>query len=196
MDEQDFDEFVVLQLVSFMLDYYDEILSPPLHLKTTVSDRLKVMQKPQVTRGSCWILLNVVSGNVGNIWLIPDYLTCKLISWWIALLFFLVSKHRKWRDFMQLKICILKVFLTNPRCQRFWLFSNFHCKDTHIDMGIPKIPACSGTCLASICTFQISDFKNFVDKTTSCSKPLYSSFERFCHPATSSTILVIFKLSL
>ena len=79
-------------------------------------------------------------------------------------------------------------FLTNPRCQRFWLFSNFHCKDTHIDMGIPKIPACRGTSLASICTFQISDFKNFVDKTTSWRKPLLSSFERFCHPATSSTI--------
>ena len=78
----------------------------------------------------------------------------------------------------------------------FWLFSIFHCKDTHIDMGIPKIPACRGTSLASICTFRISDFKNFVDKTTSCSKPLFSSFERFCHPATSSTILVIFKLSL
>merc|ERR1712115_396664 len=53
-----------------------------------------------------------------------------------------------------------------------------------------------GTSLASICTFRISDLKKCVDKTTSCSKPLYSSFERFCHTATSSTILVIFKLSL
>ena len=114
----------------------------------------------------------------------------------MSLQFFLVSKHRKWRDFEQLNIGILKVFITYPRFQRFWLFSNFHCKDTHVDMGIPKIPACRGTSLASICTFRISDFKNFVDKTTSCSKPPFSSFERFCHPATSSTILVIFKLSL
>ena len=176
MDEQDFDEFVVLQLVSFMLDYYDEILSPPLHLKTTVSDRLKVMQKPQVTRGSCWILLNVVSGNVGNIWLIPDYLTCKLISWWIALLFFLVSKHRKWRDFKHLNIGILKVSVTLRRFQRFWLFSNCHCKNMHADMSIPKISACRGISLASICTFRISDLKNVVDKITSGSMPVFSFY--------------------
>ena len=44
-------------------------------------------------------------------------------------------------------------------------------------MGIPKIPACRGTSLTFICTFRISDFKNFVDKTTSCRKPLFSSFE-------------------
>ena len=196
MDEQDFDEFVVLQLVSFMLDYYDEILSPPLHLKTTVSDRLKVMQKPQVTRGSCWILLNVVSGNVGNIWLIPDYLTCKLISWWIALLFFLVSKHRKWRDFKHLNIGILKVFVTLLQIQRFWLFSKCHCKNTHIVMDIPNIPACRGISLASDCNFRISNFQNFVDKMSSGNKSLFSSFERFCLPATISTILVIFKVSL
>lgn len=47
LDERDFDEHVALQLVSFMLDQYEEILAPPPDLKVTVSDRLKVMQKPQ-----------------------------------------------------------------------------------------------------------------------------------------------------
>ncbi|RUS80957.1 hypothetical protein EGW08_011277 [Elysia chlorotica] len=39
---------VVLQLVSFMLDFYAEILSPPENIKSQVSDRLKVLQNPQV----------------------------------------------------------------------------------------------------------------------------------------------------
>ena len=46
---KDEDEMVVLQLVSFMLDFYAEILSPPENIKTQVSDRLKVLQNPQVS---------------------------------------------------------------------------------------------------------------------------------------------------
>ncbi|GFN95197.1 dep domain-containing protein 1a [Plakobranchus ocellatus] len=44
----DEDEMVVLQLVSFMLDFYAEIFSPPENIKSQVSDRLKVLQNPQV----------------------------------------------------------------------------------------------------------------------------------------------------
>ena len=44
---------------------------------------------------------------------------------------------------------LLNVFVTLRRVQRFWLFSIFHSKDTHIDMSIPKIPACKGISLAS-----------------------------------------------
>ncbi|XP_012937092.1 DEP domain-containing protein 1A [Aplysia californica] len=47
-DENNFDEFVVLQLVSFMLDFFDEIFAPPSEMKSQVSDRLKVLQRPQV----------------------------------------------------------------------------------------------------------------------------------------------------
>ena len=104
---------------------------------------------------------------------------------------FLVSKHRKWRYFEQLNIGNLKVFITLRRFQRFWLFSKCHCKSTHIDMDIPKTPACRGISLASDYNFRISDLKNCVDKTSSGSKSLFSSFERFCLPATISTILVI-----
>lgn len=46
--QTDEDEMVVLQLVSFMLDFYAEILSPPDNIKTQVSERLKVLQNPQV----------------------------------------------------------------------------------------------------------------------------------------------------
>ena len=63
-------------------------------------------------------------------------------------------------------------------------------------MDIPKIPVCRGTSLPSNCTFRNSDFKTVIDKTTSDSKPLISSFEGFCHSATIATIMVIFKLSL
>ena len=77
---------------------------------------------------------------------------------------------------------LLNVFVSLRRFQRFWLFSNCHCKNTHIDMSIPKIPACRGISLASKCTFRISDFKNFVDKITSGSMPIFSIyFQRpFC----------------
>ncbi|GFR90022.1 DEP domain-containing protein 1A [Elysia marginata] len=44
---KDDDEMVVLQLVSFMLDFYAEILSPPDNIKSQVSERLKVLQNPQ-----------------------------------------------------------------------------------------------------------------------------------------------------
>ena len=87
-------------------------------------------------------------------------------------------------------------FFTLRRFQRFWLFSNCHCKNMHADMSISKISACRGISLDFKCTFRISDFKNVVDKTSSGNKSLFSSFERFCLPATISTILVIFKLSL
>ncbi|CAG5124142.1 unnamed protein product [Candidula unifasciata] len=42
------DEVVQLQLVSFMLDCYDDIFTPPSGIKTQVSDRLKALQRPQV----------------------------------------------------------------------------------------------------------------------------------------------------
>ena len=107
------------------------------------------------------------------------YLIIEHVNWhpgaWHCV-FFLVSKQRKWRDFEQLNIGILKVFLTYPRFQRFRSFSNFHCKNTHIDMGIPKIPACRGISLASNCTFRIYEFKNVVDKITSGSMPLFSFY--------------------
>ena len=41
----------------------------------------------------------------------------------------------------------------------FWLFSNCHCKNTHADMSIPKIPACKRISLASNYTFRISELK-------------------------------------
>ena len=49
LDESNFDEFVAMQVVSFMLDFYDEILSPPAGVKSLVNERLRVLQKPQVT---------------------------------------------------------------------------------------------------------------------------------------------------
>ncbi|CAL1546637.1 unnamed protein product [Lymnaea stagnalis] len=47
-EECDLDELVVLQLVSFMLDFFDDIFNPPADIKTQVSERLKIMQRPQV----------------------------------------------------------------------------------------------------------------------------------------------------
>ena len=44
------------------------------------------------------------------------------------------------------------------------------------DMSIPKISACRGISLASIYTFRISDFKNFADKITSGSMPIFSFY--------------------
>merc|ERR1712102_122398 len=51
---------------------------------------------------------------------------------------------------------LLNVFVSLRRFQRFWLFSNCHCKNTHIDMSIPKIPACRGISLYALFEFPIS----------------------------------------
>ena len=75
--------------------------------------------------------------------------------------FFKVSKHRKWRDFKQLNIGILKFVVTLRRFQGILSFLKCHCKNTHIDMDIPKITACRGIILASNSTFRISDFNFF-----------------------------------
>ena len=77
---------------------------------------------------------------------------------------------------------LLYVFVTLRRYQRFWLFSNCHCKNTQADMPIPKMHACRGISLASNCTFRIYEVKNVVDKITSGSMPLLSFyFQRlFC----------------
>ncbi|KAH9523688.1 hypothetical protein Btru_040659 [Bulinus truncatus] len=47
-EDCDLDNLVALQLVSFMLDFYDDIFTPPSELKAQVSNRLKIMQRPQV----------------------------------------------------------------------------------------------------------------------------------------------------
>ena len=60
--------------------------------------------------------------------------------------------------------------------QRFGLFSKCHCKNTFLEMDIPKISACSGISLAFKGTFRISDFKNFADKITSGSMPIFSFY--------------------
>ena len=124
---------------------------------------------------------------------IPKILTCRGISLPLNCTF----------RFSKFKILSIKLFpvashyfhLLSPTddCNDF---GYCHCKNTHIDMDIPKILPCRGISLPSCCIFRISEFKHFVDKTTSGSKPLFSSFERFFHPVTISTILVIFKLSL
>merc|ERR1712102_124358 len=71
---------------------------------------------------------------------------------------------------------LLNVFVSLRRFQRFWLFSNCHCKNTHIDMSISKIPTCRGISPPSKCTFRISDLKNVVDKITSSSMPKISIY--------------------
>uniref|UniRef100_A0A0B6Z140 Rho-GAP domain-containing protein n=2 Tax=Arion vulgaris TaxID=1028688 RepID=A0A0B6Z140_9EUPU len=48
MEDCDLDKAIQFQLVSFMLDYYDDIFTPPSDMKTHVSDRLKALQRPQV----------------------------------------------------------------------------------------------------------------------------------------------------
>ena len=67
---------------------------------------------------------------------------------------------------------LLNDFVTLQQVQRFWLFSNCHCKNMHADMSIPKIPVCRGIYLASNCSFWISEWKHFVDKITSGSMAL------------------------
>ncbi|KAI8774264.1 dep domain-containing protein 1a [Biomphalaria glabrata] len=47
-EDSELDNVVVLQLVSFMLDFYDDIFTPPSEIKAQVSNRLKIMQRPQV----------------------------------------------------------------------------------------------------------------------------------------------------
>ena len=49
-EEADMDEILVPQIVAFLLDNHTEVLSVPTELKTHVEERLKDMQKPQVSQ--------------------------------------------------------------------------------------------------------------------------------------------------